>query len=239
MRNHVTDSNSARRGFVAGPAPRRAAGTIVHGCVDFRAGWVLRAVRALVLSAVALGLAVVAHVSAGGVHPDAWTIVVLLGFCALGSSVWLGREASRRQIFLLLIGGQTLLHGAMTVTAGNAGDNGTEHSTFSGTVVTTLQHLFEELTPAHAPMTLAHLAAAALTGLWLAHGERALWDLIGLAAHATRRAVLSLAVPHVCGVRLSGSHPPAASFLVAAPLCQVFLCDTHVRRGPPVVFCAL
>lgn len=231
MRNHVTDSNSAGRGFVAGPAPRRAAGMIVHGCVDLRAGWVLRAVRALVLSAVALGLAFVAHVSAGGVRPDTWTIVVLLGICALGSSVWLGREASRLQILLLLMGGQTLLHGAMTVTSGNAGDH--------GTVMTTLQHLFEELTLAHAPMTLAHLAAAALTGLWLAHGERALWDLIGLAAHATRRAVLSLAVPHVCGVRLSGSHPPAASFLVAAPICQVFLCDTHVRRGPPVVFCAL
>lgn len=199
----------------------------------------LRVVRALVLSTVALGLAVVAHVSAGGVRPDAWTTVVLLGFCVLGSSVWLGREASRLKILLLLIGGQTLLHGAMTVTAGHAADHGTERSTFSGTVTTTLQHLFEELTPDRAPMTLAHLAATALTGLWLAHGERALWDLIALAAHATRRAVLSLAVPHVWGVRPSRPRPPAASFLVAVPLCQVFLCGTHLRRGPPVVSCAL
>jgi hypothetical protein len=43
-------------------------------------------------------------------------------------------------------------------------------------------HLVADL-GAHAPMMAAHLATAVVVALWLARGERALWDLLVLAAH--------------------------------------------------------
>lgn len=49
-----------------------------------------------------------------------------------------------------------------------------------------LAHLVSDLGD-HAPMMLAHLAAAVLLGLWLAVGEKTLWTLISLTA---RRLVL-------------------------------------------------
>ncbi len=48
-------------------------------------------------------------------------------------------------------------------------------------------HLIDDLA-AHAPMMAAHLAAAALVGLWLALGERTLWALMTL----TGRQILAV-----------------------------------------------
>ena len=44
-----------------------------------------------------------------------------------------------------------------------------------------LGHLVDDLA-AHAPMMVAHVAAAALIGLWLAYGEKTLWTLVSLTA---------------------------------------------------------
>lgn len=168
--------------------------------------------------------------------------MVLLAVCTLGSSRWFGRETSRVEIVELLVGGQTLMHGVMTAVAGPHGHHGHPEpgpDTVGGAVANAVEHLVGELTPAHAPMMLAHLAAAVITGLWLARGERALWDLIRLIAHVTRLAIFVLILPVAPIIGLSIRRPPVARSRVVASLRQVFLFATHVRRGPPVDCCAL
>jgi hypothetical protein len=88
-----------------------------------RAGWALRYARAAVLSSGALGLAALAHVSAGGLLPDIAVFVVMLVVCTAMSGARLGREASRREIVILLVGGQTLMHAAMTAISGHGGSS--------------------------------------------------------------------------------------------------------------------
>ncbi|GAB3858983.1 hypothetical protein GCM10028801_19690 [Nocardioides maradonensis] len=203
--------------------------------MDSGAGGVLRGLRALVLAGVALALAVVAHVSAGGLLPGPWTFAIMVVACALGCSPWFGREASRTEIVALVVGGQTLMHGVMTAVAGHRGDVEPPPATPGGAVAHAAEHLLEELTPAHAPMALAHLAAAVLTGLWLARGERALWNLIRLVAQATGRAVFSLGLPAAPVVPFAEPRPATEPLVVTAPLQHLLLAATHVRRGPPVM----
>ena len=78
--------------------------------MDPRACWSLRYVRALVLSTGALGLAVFAHISAGGLLPDIWAFGAMLALCTLVSGLRLGTEASRLEIVALLVAGQTVMH---------------------------------------------------------------------------------------------------------------------------------
>ena len=88
-------------------------------------------------------------------------------------------------------------------------------------------HLIDDLS-AHAPMMAAHLAVAALVGLWLGYGERCLWTLIALtgrrilaAAWALRPVARRPARPAVDAVRAP-----------AGPL-SVWLVRPDSRRGPP------
>jgi hypothetical protein len=91
-------------------------------------------------------------------------------------------------------------------------------------------HLVNDLS-AHAPMMVAHLAAAVLVGLWLAHGERCLWTLLSLTG---RRLVLAalLTVP------VAPRHVSLRSYLrVQAPAGprSVWLARPDTRRGPPLL----
>jgi hypothetical protein len=91
-------------------------------------------------------------------------------------------------------------------------------------------HLVEDLS-AHAPMMAAHLAAAALVGLWLAHGERCLWTLIALSGRRVLAAVLLL-VPVPTAPRARWRH--AAVVTLAGPR-SLWLVRPDSRRGPPVL----
>lgn len=212
-----------------------------------RAGWVLRYARALTLSCVALSLAVVAHMSAGGLLPDAWTFIVMLGLTTLVAGAWFGREASRTQIVSLLVVGQTVMHGVMTAVAGHvegmepsgavAHSHAMEmHEHVHGAGLTrALEHLLEDMTPAHAPMALAHLLAAVATGIWLAQGERALWNLVALMARATQGAVAALLRAPQLILALPQPARPVEQPLGTMPSRLRLLSVTHVRRGPPAV----
>ena len=89
-------------------------------------------------------------------------------------------------------------------------------------------HLAEDLTAAHAVMALAHAAAAAVVGLWLARGEHALWLLVALAGHALvpmprLSAAVVTAWPRVAPVDHAQLPPDARAFTTCVR-----------RRGPPV-----
>lgn len=193
-----------------------------------RAGWALRYARAAVLSSGAVGLAAVAHVSAGGLLPDLTVFALMLVACTLISGTRLGREASRWEIVALLVGGQTAMHAAMTAISGHGDPAEAEPSGLGHSLVHALEHLAEDMTWHHAPMMLAHLAAAAVVGLWLAYGERALWSLIRLVA---AEVTALLAVPRVVVVPRIKALPERFAWVPAVR--QVALASTHLRRGPP------
>ncbi len=91
-----------------------------------------------------------------------------------------------------------------------------------------LVHLVEDLS-AHAPMMAAHLTAAALVALWLAHGERLLWDLVALLG---RRLAEVLTVPAASVAPRASLWVPVRHDATAAALFR--LIGPHPRRGPPL-----
>ncbi len=91
-------------------------------------------------------------------------------------------------------------------------------------------HLTEDLSGPHAAMALAHAAAAAVVGLWLARGEHALWVLVWLAGRSLAR--LAGPVPLIVGV----AGPPRvvrADHTLLPPTSRA-LARTLRRRGPPL-----
>lgn len=213
--------------------------------------------RASLLAFVAVFLGVAGHVTADGLLPGPGWLVVMLLVGAVLSVPLLARPASGLRLVVLLVGGQTLVHLFLTVTAGHAGDQRMPRThlvpqplpTVDGRRVGSLQdqydamvgssslqpslpvgHLIGDLS-AHAPMMAVHLVAAALVGLWLAVGERALFTLIALAAAVLLRLVTVLPVLPVRGL----VSLPAAPAGLTAP---VRLARSVVRRGPPALLAA-
>lgn len=162
------------------------------------AGPALLVLRALALAAMITGT--VAHTSAGGLLPAAgWMAYLFLTTFAV-SALALREEAPAWRLIVLLAGGQALVHLFLSATAGHAHVAGVPD-----------HHNILDLT-AHGPMMLAHLAAAAAVGLWLAAGEKAVWDLISIALGV----LLSLPAPLL---------PPRRRPAVPTP--------THARRPRP------
>ncbi|MCX4884195.1 hypothetical protein [Streptomyces sp. NBC_00847] len=81
-------------------------------------------------------------------------------------------------------------------------------------------------------MVAVHLLAAVLCGLWLAHGERAVFDILRAAAArlaAPLRMLLALPVP--------AGRPPARRRRIAAHRsspARFLLCYSVTSRGPPL-----
>lgn len=103
-----------------------------------------------------------------------------------------------------------------------------------------VQHLVDDLSGPHAVMALAHLVAAALVGLWLASGERALWALIRLSRSALGATVRGLVaalgvVPAPLGRPLT---TPRGGEHARHRLRSYLLASTHARRGPPALLAA-
>jgi hypothetical protein len=190
--------------------------------------------RAFVTSLISLLLAVAAHLSAGGLLPALWTFPLMLLLCTACTALWMGREASPGRLAALLVAGQTTIHLAMTALAGHGETVEPGPTNIAGALREAGEHLLADLTPAQAPMALAHLAAAARAGLWLARGERFLWHTLRLVAQSARTALLLV----VRRVRLFPATTPISRRVDAGHLpvlhLQLLLGDTHARRGPPV-----
>lgn len=216
--------------------------------------------RAFLLAFMACFLGVTGHVTADGLLPGPGWLVALLLVGTLVCLPLLGRPASGLRLVVLLVGGQTLVHLFLTVTAGHAGDRAAppvaHHSgrilpTVDGHRIGSLQdqydamvgsayaqpalpvgHLVDDLS-AHAPMMAVHLIAAALVGLWLAVGERSLWTLVTLATAVLLRRLVPVLLPVLPERRLVDL--PAGPAGLAAPLR---LTRSVVRRGPPALLAA-
>lgn len=92
------------------------------------------------------------------------------------------------------------------------------------------EHLISDLA-AHAPMMVAHAAAACVVGLWLACGEKTLWALLALLGRwvlASIRVCGHVAVPTASGL----ARLPDDARHVALPHWQT---RPQPLRGPPVL----
>lgn len=245
--------------------------------MDRTAGATLRWTRAALLTAVALVSGTIAHRSADGILPGPVALVVLFVVGTASVAPLLGSPATTLRVVVLIMAGQTFVHGALTALSGHRGDpplqraattpsftppvpvphgqgrRGSYHDLAyaqqhpgSGHVALTVpapvQHVLADLTGPHAAMALAHLAAAAVVGVWLALGERALWTILALVADGTRFVVSAAAASYVVSLgvvariaALTASlrlFPPDLA-IGRLPRRSQVLERIVVRRGPP------
>jgi len=223
--------------------------------VDSRGGRQLRWLRATLLASVVLAFGTAAHQSAEGLLPGPIGMLLLAGLCLVGSAVALSGPASALRLVVLTAGGQAVVHVFLTLTAGHRGDGAASHvvarpldDAAGGSLMDAyaasqplvadstgdpLAHLIADLS-GHAPMMAAHLAAAAVVGLWLALGERALWALVALAS----AGLTALVVRFGRSVLLPPSLGPVPAPVAPPPPALVHLARTVVRRGPPALLAA-
>ncbi|EFL36644.1 predicted protein [Streptomyces viridochromogenes DSM 40736] len=220
------------------------------------AGWCARTTRAAVFAAVCVVLAALGHVMMSGDHVPPRTLAA--GWAVTGVAGWClaGRERGLRLVVAVAVAVQTALHSAFSLMspsppAGTAGSRaadsmhmGSMHmgSTHMGS--THMGSLHMESVDAgamghagHLPggdsslgMLAAHLLAALLCGLWLGHGERAVFRLLRAVAGrlaAPLRLLFALPAPPPPPVRVrrpSSDRAPRLLLLVHA----------ITSRGPPV-----
>ncbi|MEU6949597.1 hypothetical protein ABZ957_30855 [Streptomyces sp. NPDC046316] len=203
-----------------------------------------RGVRAALFAAVCVLLTATGHVLMSGAPVPWWTAAVALG--ATGGAAWClaGRERGLPSVTAATVVVQAALHSlfslaqsaaASPATGGAAAAHAAAHS---GHAVTGHDRMAHGSMPGHGMgemsstgMLAAHLVAALLCGLWLAHGERAAFRVLRALASlllAPLRALLRLpAPPHRPRVR-SRRGPRAAR-----TLRQLLLAHALVTRGPP------
>lgn len=210
----------------------------------------VRCLRAVLLASVVVAVGSVAHVSAGGLMPEAASVLALYAALVVACACVLGREASAARLVALTVGGQVVVHGALSARAGHVAAPATAHgphggmvhpgsapsSSLTSSVVSVLGHGVADALE-RPLMTAAHVAAAATVGLWLAVGERALWTLVRL-ARCTARGVLAAALTAL------GLHPVVLRSVRRTVGVRAVLVDPlpllpvwsrgPARRGPPV-----
>ncbi|WP_369190540.1 hypothetical protein [Streptomyces sp. R08] len=174
------------------------------------AGWGVRTVRAAMFAAVCVVLAALGHVLMSGRHVPGWALAAGLAATALAGWTLAGRERGLPLVVTLVVATQAALHSAFSLAQPTTGqspamdmgsaDMGSMHmsSMHMGAMDSMdMGHMSATPTdPSSTGMLAAHLLAALLCGLWLAHGERAAFRV--LRAVATRLAAplrLLLALP--------------------------------------------
>lgn len=221
--------------------------------------------RAAVLTGFTFLVGALGHTTAGGLLPGAPALVLMLATGTTLAAVFLSRPASTRLLVALVVVGQTLVHGALSLTAGHGGGGGAGHGaaapstpaplsgslpTGSGGRVGSLQDHYEA-TVAAPPATgltvpdpasmLEHLP------MFLAHAAAGV--LVGLWLAVGERAMwalLALAVrtvlaPLVVLLPLTPSRRPRPAAAQLHPLHRTALdlvAGSVVRRGPPALLAA-
>ncbi|MBK6012937.1 hypothetical protein [Streptomyces sp. MBT53] len=200
------------------------------------AGWGARTVRSAVFAAVCVVLAALGHVLMSGRHVPAWALAAGLAVTAGAAWSLAGRERGLPLIVTLVVATQAALHSAFSLaqpaTQRTAMDMGSMHMGAADSMDMGHMSVAPTTSATSSPgMLTAHLLAALLCGLWLAHGERAAFRL--LRAVATRlaaplRLLLALpAPPHRPRLRPRRPRSDRAPRLL-------LLVHAITSRGPPL-----
>jgi hypothetical protein len=205
------------------------------------AGWGARTVRAAMFAAVCVVLAALGHVLMSGRHVPGWALAA--GLAATGVAGWslAGRERGLPLIVTLVVATQAALHAAFSLAQPVTGqpvsmdmgpaDMGSMH--MSATDSMDMGHMSAATTGGTSSpgMLTAHLIAALLCGLWLAHGERAAFRVLRAVAGrlaAPLGLLLALpAPPHRPRLRPRRPRSDRAPRLL-------LLVHAITSRGPPV-----
>ncbi|WP_372736290.1 hypothetical protein [Nocardioides sp.] len=215
--------------------------------------------RAALVAFVAFFLGVAGHVSADGLLPGPWALGVLFALAVVLCVPLVKAQVRLPRMVLLLVGGQTGVHLALSATGGHHGDEpavaapvvapptpalpevdgarvgslmdayraGSVGPDLDASMSLPVGHLIEDAL-AHAPMMAVHLVAAVLAALWLAHGERLLWNLMSLLGERLVSAFTrALVVP-------TWLRPAPIALSEVAPLWSRWLRQPNSRRGPPL-----
>ncbi|MFJ5842977.1 hypothetical protein ACIQGO_40750 [Streptomyces shenzhenensis] len=172
------------------------------------AGWCSRTTRAALFAAVSVLLAALGHVLMSGRHVPAWALAAGVVAAGAAGWCLAGRERGLPLIVTVVVAAQTALHSAFSLaqsvpggTGSGAGMNSMGMGAMGGGSMATshmgvahmggghvdlgymdsghVDHLGLPVagTPSYG-MLIAHLLAALLCGLWLAHGERAAFRVL-------------------------------------------------------------
>jgi hypothetical protein len=185
--------------------------------------------RGLVAATVAVFAAAFAHVLAGGSTPDFGGLALAFAFATLASIALAGRTLSRVRIGVSVILSQGVFHVLFDLTATTQVAH-TTHTMGMNMDATMPTVSTGPLMLGDGWMWLAHAAAAAVTIVALAWGERAFWGLLESA-----RLALCLAL-QMAGVRAESAQPaqvPEPSPRASGGMSAVFLDAGLWRRGPP------
>ncbi|MGW1543305.1 hypothetical protein ACWCPM_24225 [Streptomyces sp. NPDC002309] len=214
------------------------------------AGWCSRMVRAAMFAAVCVLLAALGHVLMSGSHVPWWALAA--GAAATGGAGWAlaGRERGLPLVVTVVVTAQTALHSAFSLAQPTAAGpepgthtSATPHDMSAMTTGTAHTHAMDAMDRGHGAavghamdgsssfgMLAAHLLAALLCGLWLAHGERAVFRLLrAVAARLAAPLRLPLAVP------AAPHHPvprPRRHGAAWSPR-RLLLVHAITSRGPP------
>lgn len=197
-----------------------------------------RLLRAAAVSATVLCLAAAAHVAGGGTMPAAGVVIGLSVLTLLPVTLLAGRKLGPATIAAVLAGSQLVLHQAFTALSTTAVCTEAGHHAYAGAgslecVAGAAGAGGAAGAAAHgqaehgAAMVIAHVLAAALTGLLLVRGEEAIW---ALAAWLRPLAKLPSAV--VLPLRPRHTAPAPGALLRPRTLCQLKL---EPLRGPPAL----
>ncbi|MDX2604107.1 hypothetical protein PV379_44365 [Streptomyces caniscabiei] len=222
------------------------------------AGWGTRTTRAAMFAAVCVLLAALGHVLMSGAHVPWWALAV--GVSATGAVGWClaGRERGLPLITSVVVAAQTALHwsfevaqptGSMAAGSMNASSAGSGSA--SGVMDMGSAHMnhtvhmgptghMEHVDPSgyflggadasSSGMFAAHLLAALLCGLWLAHGERAAFALLrAVAGWLAAPLRLALALP----VAAERPRPRVRRGRTDRSPRRLLLVHAITSRGPP------
>lgn len=217
--------------------------------------------RALLVASIAFFLGTAGHVTSDGRLPGPAVLPLVFGASVLLAVPMLARPASPTRLVALVVAGQTLLHLALTMSAGHVGDPVATAGPARRTALDVLptvegqrqgslldayssmssgQHAATPTLPvghlvadlrSHATMMAAHVVVAVVVGLWLAYGERCLFTLLALTG---RRLVLALDLLVARPVlRRPRLRPVPVHRLPIRP--ADWLARPGTRRGPPLL----
>ncbi|MER6953087.1 hypothetical protein [Streptomyces sp. NPDC000618] len=213
------------------------------------AGWCSRTLRAALFAAVCVLLAALGHVMMSGSEVPAWALAASVAVTGAAGWSLAGRERGLPLIVTVVLAAQTVLHTAFSLTerqpsAGAmemdsmdmAGLGGMGRMSHAGH----MEHMGHTDPLGEAVgmggsssfgMLAAHLLAALLCGLWLAHGEKAAFRILRAVAGwlaAPLRLLLALPVtPERPRVRFSRRGSERAPRLL-------LLTYAITTRGPPL-----
>jgi hypothetical protein len=199
------------------------------------AGWCSRTVRAAVFAAVCVVLAALGHVLMSGRHVPVGALAGGAVLTVVAGWSLAGRERGLLTVVAVAVVAQTALHQGFSLaqsTTPASMDMSSPHT--HSVAAMDMAHMGADHTSAGESSSLgmftAHLLAALLCGLWLAHGERAVFRLLravaGRLAAPLRLLLADPVVPH----RPRSGRPRRRSDREPRLLLLVHAITT---RGPP------